>query len=382
MNLKDLTKELLGKSLNKYYQDTGMSSLDSINERQDLLLNQLYKDTSIDYVEKTFNDGSTKLLASSNNAVEVCNIKGVTKYKVDGVITDTWKEGCEILGVGDYDKSLDKYKIEILSHNGGNLATNLTYTNGFYIERGNGYKFVNKDFSYTNFIEVNSNSVLRVINSNYNITFYDSNKNFLKAPYGVGNDLDFSINIPHGAKYMILSVEISKQGTEEVYYGSDKGIKSEPYKEDKTQILTDKPLMRLPNVVCDEYINGKITRRIGKRDYQAGDENNPDVITDKKVTYYQLETPIIEDVKIDNPLLMKGFEEGHLSFNTLISPEATIRYKITNKTFEEIEATKSINESVKKTVEQTYPTLMSMDMSLLDLEMKIQDKLQNRIRVK
>ena len=38
-----------------------------------------------------------------------------------------------------------------------------------------------------------------------------------------------------------------------------------PYKENKTQILLDEPLMRLPNGVCDEIVNGKLIRRIGKK---------------------------------------------------------------------------------------------------------------------
>lgn len=39
----------------------------------------------------------------------------------------------------------------------------------------------------------------------------------------------------------------------------------EPYQEDKTQILLDEPLMRLPNGVCDEITrDGKLIRRVGK----------------------------------------------------------------------------------------------------------------------
>ena len=38
-----------------------------------------------------------------------------------------------------------------------------------------------------------------------------------------------------------------------------------PYQEDKTQILLDEPLMRLPNGVCDEITrDGKLIRRVGK----------------------------------------------------------------------------------------------------------------------
>ena len=57
-------------------------------------------------------------------------------------------------------------------------------------------------------------------------------------------------------KYLIGDIQIEESPTPTSY---------EPYTEDKTQILLDEPLMRLPNGVCDEITrDGKLIRRIGK----------------------------------------------------------------------------------------------------------------------
>lgn len=57
-------------------------------------------------------------------------------------------------------------------------------------------------------------------------------------------------------KYLIGDIQIEESPTPTSY---------EPYTEDKTQILLDEPLMRLPNGVCDEiFRDRKLIRRVGK----------------------------------------------------------------------------------------------------------------------
>ena len=57
-------------------------------------------------------------------------------------------------------------------------------------------------------------------------------------------------------KYLIGDIQIEESPTPTSY---------EPYTEDKTQILLDEPLMRLPNGVCDEITrDGKLIRKIKK----------------------------------------------------------------------------------------------------------------------
>ena len=74
--------------------------------------------------------------------------------------------------------------------------------------------------------------------------------------FRIYHDPDFKIeykNVVVGA----MMEEVKEQQTTRSNY--------EPYVEDKTQILLDEPLMRLPNGVCDEITrDGKLIRRVGK----------------------------------------------------------------------------------------------------------------------
>ena len=63
---------------------------------------------------------------------------------------------------------------------------------------------------------------------------------------------------------------------------NDTSSEFEPYIEDKTQILLDKPLMRLPNGICDEITrDGKLIKRVGKIIFN-GSENWKTAINNNK----------------------------------------------------------------------------------------------------
>lgn len=187
-----------------------------------------------------------------------------------------------------------------------------------------------------------------------------------------------------------------------------------PYVEDKTQILLDEPLMKLPNGVCDEITkDGKLIRRIGKiildgteRDLALNDtssnhtqfvihniiktaqkNNHANLVCNTKPTlvknegnnsiwiyigktvvfqmqsgmtvdafrqwlsqnpttvYYELETPVITDIV---PPSVRIFKDGHLTFNTLVTPESTHLVQLNksaqiNNTLEQIQ---SLNKKV------------------------------------
>ena len=57
--------------------------------------------------------------------------------------------------------------------------------------------------------------------------------------------------------------------------------------------------LRSINNVHDEIINEKLIRRIGKRNYIDGDENNTALVTDLTNTLYVLDTPIISNIMIN-----------------------------------------------------------------------------------
>lgn len=86
----------------------------------------------------------------------------------------------------------------------------------------------------------------------------------------------------------------------------------EPYQEDKTQILLDEPLMRLPNGVCDEITrDGKLIRRIRKIVF-TGDETESWIKKNNygDVTRFDIE---LADIKPMGDIFSDTFVKGDIS---------------------------------------------------------------------
>lgn len=158
-----------------------------------------------------------------------------------------------IVGVGD--------KIEILS-NGKNLfdgkwesgeytTAGLKNPNSQKIRSVNSIK-VTPNFQYT----FSNNGVLRQTN----VYVYDCNNVVIDYKNAVTQ-----ITPPSNASHITLDGASSDRDLFQI----EKSLiptSYEPYQEDKTQILLDEPLMRLPNGVCDEITrDGKLIRKVGKK---------------------------------------------------------------------------------------------------------------------
>ena len=186
--------------------------------------------------------------------------------------------------VTTYEPYHDGHKIEILS-NGKNLykpnlqtksANGLTFTllgDNQLIVNGTCTKIT--DFrpingSQTPYLADFVNNILRAgttlaLSNNLGLTNYFSVKRNNQIQYPVnkitkqnGDDIACFVRFEEGQSYnnqqLNIQLEINSKATE-----------FEPYVEDKTQILLDEPLMRLPNGVCDEITrDGKLIRRVGK----------------------------------------------------------------------------------------------------------------------
>ena len=176
------------------------------------------------------------------------------------------------------------HKIKILSH-GKNLykpnlqtksANGLTFTllgDNQLIVNGTCTKIT--DFrpingSQTPYLADFVNNILRAgttlaLSNNLGLTNYFSVKRNNQIQYPVnkitkqnGDDIACFVRFEEGQSYnnqqLNIQLEINSKATE-----------FEPYVEDKTQILLDEPLMRLPNGVCDEISRDrKLIRRVGK----------------------------------------------------------------------------------------------------------------------
>ena len=92
-----------------------------------------------------------------------------------------------------------------------------------------------------------------------------------EGDYGISCFVRFEEGQSYNNAELKIQLEINNVATE-----------FEPYQEDKTQILLDEPLMRLPNGVCDEITrDGKLIRRVGKIIFN-GSENWKTAINNNK----------------------------------------------------------------------------------------------------
>ena len=176
-------------------------------------------------------------------------------------------EGLKSIG----EKEDGNHKISILSCNGGNIISNPRYKRGYYVDYRNGNEREEVNYSCTDYIEIEPNREIRVINTNFNIVFYDSNKNYIKRTLQdfIGSNTNFKTITPSNASYVRFSTPNEAIGTEGCFYGdSIRDINTE-IRIDKKEISLNEPLRGLPNGTKDtiEKINGewKIVRRCGIR---------------------------------------------------------------------------------------------------------------------
>ena len=158
-------------------------------------------------------------------------------------------------------------KINILSCNGGNIISNPRYKRGYYVDYRNGNEREEVTYSCTDYIKIEPNREIRVVNTNLNIVFYDSNKNYIKRTLQdfIGTNTDFKTITPSNASYVRFSTANKAIGTEGCFYGDSIGDINTEIRIDKKEISLNEPLRGLPNGVKDtiEKINGewKIVRR-------------------------------------------------------------------------------------------------------------------------
>ena len=77
-NIKEIGKELLGKSLNSYHRRTGLTQLEKNNEMQDGILNGILSQVDDAYIEKTEQSNVIHLEGSGDGVVVLDSIEGNT----------------------------------------------------------------------------------------------------------------------------------------------------------------------------------------------------------------------------------------------------------------------------------------------------------------
>lgn len=90
-NIKEIGKELLGKSLNSYHRRTGLTQLEKNNNIQDGILDGILSQVDDAYIEKTEQSNVMHLEGSGDGAVVVDGIEGNTMVNL--ATMDNWREG-------------------------------------------------------------------------------------------------------------------------------------------------------------------------------------------------------------------------------------------------------------------------------------------------
>lgn len=328
----------------------------------------------------TFNTGDAKYIKFKVNV----KVSSITEVQIKKGNSDT-----------PYEPYYDGHKIEILS-NGKNLFKPdiVTDTKSYTLHTGNGYWGTvfkvkpNTDYRITsksdgfNLTTIAISYVYFIGNGGGDCWIVHQTSNPSGDSEGIvnsGSKGEIYIRMPDYTfpiiPYMLIHRKIQiQEGTTGTTYT--------PYIEDKTQILLDEPLMRLPNGIHDEITrDGKLIRRVGKivfdgtenwtgfkTHFEDFDEfsgnvgnhtilqnnsivnnfpqtNNHRVVTAGNTTYirlpkgivnslneckqwlsqnpttvyYELSTPIITELPAP---YLRIFKDGHLTFNTLVAPES------------------------------------------------------------
>ena len=81
-NIKEIGKELLGKSLNSYHRRTGLTQLEENNKMQDGILNGILSQVDDAYIEKTEQSNVIHLDGSGDGTVVVDGIEGNTMVNI------------------------------------------------------------------------------------------------------------------------------------------------------------------------------------------------------------------------------------------------------------------------------------------------------------
>ena len=184
-----------------------------------------------------------------------------------------------------YKPYYEGHKIEILS-NGKNLWNGKMYS-GWGGASPTMDELGCRDNVITDFIRVVRNKNCFINKAGFAYAWlYDLNKNLIDAYHGNINAFDNGVATKN-ADYIILgrslgSSQINKEEYMDTIISYNKNDSFIESKSDKTQILLDEPLMRLPNGVCDEITrDGKLIRRVGKIIFN-GSENWKTAINNNK----------------------------------------------------------------------------------------------------
>lgn len=289
-NIRTQTGKIIGKTLNTYHSKLKpkLDDLKFKEQYQGRIIDCMVGEVDDNYIETPeTNSAIVKLEHSKEGLVKVPSIKGKTiLIDAEGNETDTPAEGCRLVSVGENENNkliilsksknlFDVNKIDtlskckILNKNNENGEVTISY-NGNYVNFGINLTeyidvLIGKTFraSYSEVINTNSNAKLSIqLNGRYkdgtNFYLYPST-----TPITITDNME------------TLTFAIFSNNTEQELQGTFtiKKVQLEigelttsfvPCNQHKTEILLNEPLRSLPNGICDEIVDNKLIRRVGK----------------------------------------------------------------------------------------------------------------------
>ena len=257
----------------------------------------------------TFNTGEAKYIKFKLNV----KASSVTKAQVSKGSSDI-----------SYEPYYEGNKIEILS-NGKNLWNGKMYS-GWGGASPTMDELGSRDNVITDFIRVARNKNCFINKAGFAYAWlYDLNKNLIDAYHGNINAFVNGVPIKN-ADYIILgrslgSSQINKEEYMDTIISYNKNDSFIESKSDKTQILLDEPLMRLPNGVCDEITrDGKLIRRVGKVVLDGSEKWKVDLCLDKENKYFS--------AILDAKLMVNSYYENVKMASLLVDNPYTVTDKI------------------------------------------------------
>ena len=252
-NVRTQIGKVIGKSLNGYHSRVKpkIDELKFKEQYQGRIIDCMVGEVDDNYIETPLTDENVvKLEHSKEGVIKIPQIKGKTiLVDADGNETDTPAEGCRLVSVGEEEDN----KLIILSKNKNlfdgklvqgaiNLETDGSDINGNTSTYRSDYVFVKESTEYT-------------LNFSRSICFYDKNKIRINNIYGA------TFTTPKNCCY----IRFQQTGNEEVVTLTEGNqIVNIPHKSHKTEISLKEPLRSLPNGICDEIVDNKLIRRVGK----------------------------------------------------------------------------------------------------------------------
>lgn len=359
MTQKDKVKELVGRGLHSYHTKAlqQMDRIEKKNKEQNHKISILTNELDNDYLTKTEEGSVVSLEHSKEGMVYIDSLEGNTlvNYCTDGSKELTLNGDIDLEGTFvTTTEGVDNGKVDVMCE-GNTLVNLIKYDAGSYCptyawEIGETYTmiveftsnaecqlYIEENITWaklspiTNGVKVGYNKfvVKLTIPSNYtglekiNITnrvngIYNSNVKFTDIkPIVLKGDWT-NKEIPQSHFEGMKSVGQDDENGHKIEILSTNSDGSES---NKKEILINEPLRGLPNGVKDRFvkIGSKwfIERNRGIREYQEGDLDLTDVLTDMTNTEYSLETPIYEPLEI-NPELICYNDTTHISNNSTI----------------------------------------------------------------